>query len=102
MSIIYQPGLAACAHHNGPCAAEVGALFGAVHPPGIARTYRARVKNPGANSNADLEMGNLLPKPLATALQADGIRDPPAHASFRKGVECITLTRILISALILL
>lgn len=76
MSIIYQPGLAARAHRNGSRAAEVGALFRAVYPPGTTCTYCARGKNPGANSNADPEMGNFLPKPLATALQADGIRDP--------------------------
>jgi len=51
MSIIYQPGLAARAHRNGPHAAEVGAFFGAVHPPGTARTNHAHgKKNPSANS----------------------------------------------------
>lgn len=68
MSIIYQPGLAARAHRNGPCAAEVGALFGAMYPPGTAHTNRPRRKNPGPNSNVDLEMGNLLPKPLVKVL----------------------------------
>lgn len=87
MSIIYQPGLAARAQRNGPRAAEVGAFFGAVHPPGTARTDSARRKNPGANSSVDIEMGNLWPKLLATALRADGIQDPSAHKSLRKGVE---------------
>lgn len=63
-------------------------------PRGAACIYRARRKNPGANFNVDLEMGDLRPKPLATALQAG--------VCFRNGVECDMVTITLIFALILL